>query len=376
MRRAYLDHAATTPLLPEARAEMEPWLDGQPTNASSIHGSGRRAKDALDMSRETFSTALGCLFGEVIFTSSGTEACNLALVGAALAHTGPRRRLLVGAAEHHAVLNTRSVLARLGFRVEAVRVNHVATVDLEDLEAKLSDDVLLVSVMHANNEVGSVNDVRAVSRLAQRVGALVHTDAVQTFPFCPGVDELGVDLLSLAGHKFGGPTGFGALYIRGGTPVGPVTWGGGQERETRAGTENVAACVGSAAACRWCRDNGAAVHRAKSDSRDAFLAALEGLAVVTPAGPGRLPGHAHVRFPGVDNESLLIRLDRMGVEASAGAACSSGSIEPSHVLVASGWSEGEAREAVRFTFGHGSTREEAEWAAVVVRQAVDAVRTA
>jgi len=376
MRRVYLDHAATTPLLPEARAAMEPWLEGRPSNASSLHASGRRAKDALDMARETFSSALGCLFGEVLFTSSGTESCNLALVGVALAHQGNRRRILLSAAEHHAVLNTRPILERLGFEVRLVRVHDDATVDLDDLRDQLSDNVLLVSVMQANNEVGTLNDIAAVAEAARQHGVLVHADAVQTFPYGGQVDELGVDLLSLAAHKFGGPVGAGALYVRGGTQIAPTTLGGGQEREMRAGTENVAAYVGAAAACQWSLGNRGMVVAAKTKARAVFLEALNGLAVETNPHADKLPGHAHVRFPGVDNESLLIRLDRMGVEASAGAACSSGSIEPSHVLLAMGWSEAEASEAVRFTFGHQTSVEDAVWAAGVVSEAVRAVRSA
>ncbi len=375
MRRVFLDHAATTPLLPQAQTAMEEWLDGRPANASSLHASGRRAKDALDLARETFSAALGCLFGELVFCSSGTEACNLAVVGAALAHSGPRRRVLFSAAEHHAVLNTAPILDRLGYRVEIVRVLPDATVDLDDLRAKLGDDVLSVSVMRANNEVGTTNDVAAVATLAHGHGVLVHSDAVQSFPEPLSVDDLGVDLLSLAAHKFGGPKGFGALYVRGGTPLSPLILGGGQEREMRAGTEDVAACAGAAAALSWCQSDSEGIALRKRVARDAFLTELVELAQVTAASSVKLPGHAHVRFPGVDNESLLIRLDRMGVEASAGAACSSGSIEPSHVLLAMGWTELEAGESVRFTFGQENTAEEAVYAAEVVRQAVSAVRS-
>ncbi len=378
MKRVYLDHAATTPLLLEARAAMEPWL-AVAANPSSLHVEGRAARDAVDQAREVVAEAFGCLFGEVVFTSSGTEAANLAIVGAALGVADPaRRRVLFGAAEHHCVLHTQPLLERLGFRVETLPVDRYARVSPETLANRLGPDVALVSVMHANNELGTVNPVPELARLAREAGALLHTDAVQTFPFSGTMGDLGVDLMSVAAHKLYGPRGAGALAVRSGVEVRPLSLGGGQEREMRAGTEDVAAIVGFSAAVSWCRANRARVESRKA-ARDAFWAELAPTGRFDPtvaAGVPCLSGHCHVRVPGVSAETLLIRLDRAGVSSSSGAACSSGSLLPSHVLLATGLSEAEAREGLRFTFGKDSTPDEARLAAQVLVNEVDAVLAA
>lgn len=361
--RIYLDHAATTPLRPEAAEAMREWLGPRFGNPSSLAEEGRRAKMAIDEARETVSAALGCLFAEVIFTSGGTEAANLALLGTALAHReGPRRRVLLGAAEHHCVLHAGEWLRRLGFRVEILPVDRFARVDLDALEDRLADDVLLVAVMHANNELGTIQPVAEVIELARRRGALVFVDAVQSFLQLPSPVALGADLVSVSAHKVNGPPGTGALFVRAGTPLRPVLVGGGQERELRAGTENVAGIVGFAAAVRAHGPDG------RARARDEFVRHLEAVAPVpfvlsVDRDVPCLPGHAHLRFPGFGAESILIRLDRAGVSASSGAACSSGSLEPSHVLLAAGYSPAEASEGLRFTFGLGNDLEQAREAA-------------
>jgi cysteine desulfurase len=369
--RLYLDHAATTPLCAEAREAMAPWLEREHGNPSSLYEEGRRAKEAIDAAREVVSAALGCLFGEVVFTSSGTEAANLAMVGAVLGHKGSRRRFLVSAAEHHAVVNTRPLVERLGFEWKAVSVDAYARPQFE----RPDDDVLLVAAMHANNELGTVSPVREFADLAHEAGALFFCDAVQTFPWCCGerwtVTDLGADLLCVSAHKLGGPKGAGALFVRSGVEVAPMMLGGGQEREMRAGTENVAAIVGFAAAIQAAlRDEGRSHRQARA--RDAFVRALIEQDTprlhTLPESARVLSGHCHVRFEGVAADSLLILLDRTGVAASAGAACSSGSIEPSHVLLACGWGEA-AREGVRFTFGPEATEAEAVEAARRVGEA-------
>lgn len=346
---------------------MLPWVESEFGNPSSLHAEGRRAREAVDRAREVLSARLGCLFAEVIFTSSGTEAANLAILGTAMANPDPRRkRVLMGAAEHHCVLHTQKSLERLGYRVELIRVDRYARIDLEEIENRLGNDVLLVCAMHANNEVGTLQPISDVVALAKKWGALVYCDAVQTLGLLADwtVDTLGVDLLSLSAHKVGGPKGAGALYIRGGTPVEPILVGGGQEREMRAGTENVAAVVGFGAAVK------SLIVPSDSASRDAFLKRIGEVAVRTvPADIPCLPGHAHLRFPGASAESMLILLDRMGISASSGAACSSGSLEASHVLKACGYLEAEAKEGLRFTFGSSSSEEEADKAADVVLKA-------
>lgn len=373
MKRIYCDYAATTPIAPEVVASMQPWLEGGYGNPSSLHGDGRRAKEAIDQARELFSSAFGSLFGEVTFTSSGTESVNLCLIGAALGNVNPERnRILLGAAEHHCVLYTREILERLGYSVEIVPVTAWGEVQSEECARMLGPDVLLLSVMHANNELGTLNDVAKIGDVAKKAGALFHVDAVQTFPGQWKVDDWQVDLVSVSAHKFYGPKGVGAAYIRGGTKMKPILVGGGQEREMRAGTENVAAIVGARTALELAMNSDWKTNQRQV--RDLFESEISDIAVFTvPLGVERLPGHSHLRIPGVDAEIALIRLDRMGLSASSGAACSSGSLEPSHVLLACGYSETEAREGLRFTFGKESTLEDARQAAKMVKEASNGI---
>ena len=378
VRRIYLDYAATAPIAPTAALAMAPWLSGEFGNPSSLHAEGRAAKAALDVAREQVSRAVGCEFGEVVFTSGGTEAVNLALVGAALAGIdGHRTRALFGAAEHHAVLETEPVLGAIGCSVEVVPIDRYGRIDLNVLQDLLADDVLLVSLMFANNEVGTWQPVAEVARLAASHGALFHCDAVQAFGI-PGpggeawsVGSLGADLVSLSAHKLGGPKGVGALYVKAGTPIRPVLRGGGQEREMRAGTENVAGIAGFGAVAAHPSDA-----KCRLAARTAFADALEGFEFTIPGEMPTHPGILHVRAPGVSAETVLIRLDRAGVSASSGAACSSGSIEPSHVLTACGYSPAEAKEGLRFSFGEETSIEDARSAAALLNEAVADVRSA
>lgn len=363
MKRIYLDHAATTPLSHAAREAMLPWLDSG--NASSLYAEGRAAKDALDASREVVSEALGCHFAEVVFTSGGTEAANLAIVGAALSNEDSRRsRVLLGASEHHCVLHTAALLGRLGYRVEFIPVDREARIDLQVLSDMIADDVLLVSAMHANNELGTINPIREIVSLVHAKGALLHCDAVQSFlkPEMPWqVNDLNADLVTVSAHKVNGPKGVGAVYTRAGVKLKPIVGGGGQEREVRGGTENVATIAGFGAAVR---DHRANPRQAPTEARRILLEWLLRLdAVPTVSQALTLQGHIHVRFPGIAAQTLLIALDRVGVSASSGAACSSGSVEPSHVLIACGYSEKEAPEGLRFTLGPETTPTDAQEAA-------------
>ncbi|HSI73278.1 MAG TPA: cysteine desulfurase family protein [Fimbriimonas sp.] len=366
MNRLYLDYAASAPLLPEVAAAMEPWLACG--NPSSLYEEGRRAKAALDQAREIVSGALGCHFAEVVFTSGGTEAANMAIIGVALAseHVS-RRRILIAAAEHHSVLHTQAALERLGFTVNFIPVRNDATLEMQSLEAMHASDVLLVCVMHANNELGTLNDISSVAAHCRRYEALLFVDAVQTFGHGLARD-LPADLVAVSAHKIGGPKGSGALLVRAGTKLKPILSGGGQERELRGGTENVAAVVGFAEACK-------AIAPSDSAARDSFEAALVSKgAVRTTNQSSRLSGHCHLRFPGLQAETILIRLDREGVSASSGAACSSGSVEPSHVLLACGYSAQESKEGLRFTFGPNASVAFADEAAQRVLAVINALR--
>ena len=376
--RIYLDHAATTPLCLEAKEVMSAWLSENFGNPSSLHAEGRKAKDAIDSVREILSSTLGSLFAEVLFTSGGTEAANLAIIGTALNHVdSARRRILLGAAEHHCVIHTKDTLELLGFQVEFIPVDREARINLNALENLIHDDVLLISCMHANNELGTINPIRTIAEITHKHGALLHVDAVQTF-MAPGLNwkvaDLDPDILTVSAHKIYGPKGVGAIYIRAGVKLKPLITGGGQEREMRGGTENVAAILGFGEAIK------VAHHRPVSPTnpRDTFRDHLISLGAI-PSVWGDVPvlrGHAHFRFPDIDAETMLIVLDRLGVSASSGSACSSGSIEPSHVLIAAGYSDLESRQGLRFTFGRATSTEDANGAAERVKQAVSQIRQA
>jgi cysteine desulfurase len=345
VNRIYLDHAATTPLRSEVREAMLPWID-HGGNPSSLHSEGRRARAAIDEAREKVARRMGCDFAEVVFTSGGTEACNLAIVGHALANETTRFRILISAAEHACVWAAAPLVRRLGYLVESVSVDALARPILPPLD----DDVLMVVAMAANNELGTVSHVDEIATAACTAGATYFCDAVQA------PDRTAGDLMAIAGHKIGGPRGVGALVVRAGTKLSPFVAGGAQERERRGGTEDVAAIVGLGAACSL----GPIDPR---PARDAFLDALAPNVIESVQRSETLSSHAHVRFPGVEAETLLLALDRAGIAASAGAACASGSLEPSHVLLACGWGLKEAKEGVRFTFGWTSTVQQAVEAA-------------
>ena len=361
MVRIDLDHAATTPLRPEAREAMLPWLQ-HGGNPSSLHAEGRRARAALDLARERVARRMGCEFAEVVFTSGGTEACNLALVGRALANEDPRRdRVLISAAEHACVWGAAPLLRRLGYRVEPIPVDRCARPLLEGVD----NDVLLVAAMAANNELGTITDVPAIAALCREAGATLFCDAVQM----PGATD--ADLVAIAAHKMGGPRGAGALVVRAGTRIKPFVAGGAQERERRGGTEDTVALVGLGAACAIPAPDLRPV-------RDVFASRISDLGariVFTTHPPPTTHSILHLRFPGLDAETLLLALDRAGISASAGAACASGAQEPSHVLLACGWTAQEAKEAVRFSFGWTNTVEEAVEAVARVRMIVEGTRS-
>jgi cysteine desulfurase len=368
----YLDNAATTPLRPAALEAMLPYLTESYANPSGIYRSGRSARRAVDDARDEVASFCGCEPGEVIFTSGGTEADNLAIQGVASRQAGP---IVTTTIEHHAVLSpSRRARARL------VRANGDGLVDLPALEDALDESVALVSVMAVNNELGTVQPLGDISALTRRLAprSLLHTDAVQAAPwFDLGAMCSAFELISISAHKIGGPKGVGALVMRSSSrgKVLPVVVGGGQERSMRPGTENVAGIVGLAAAAReTALEREGRLKRVRA-LRDRFLDTLVASvgADESVARAGTAPGFAHVRFPGVVAEELLVMLDDRGVAASAGSACSSGAIEPSHVLLAIGWSPAAAREGVRFTLGETTTEDEIDRALAEIKDAVAAL---
>jgi cysteine desulfurase len=376
----YLDYAASAPLRAETLAAMLPLLERPAANPSSQHRQGRAARAAVETAREQVAALAGAAPAEVVFTSGGTEADNLAVKGAVLARPPEGRHLVCSAVEHHAVLDAAAwAEADAGARVDLAPVDRLGRVELDRLAPLLqSGRTALVAVMAANNEVGTGQPVAAVADLAHAVGALLLCDAVQAAGL-PGVDMArdGVDLLALASHKLGGPTGVGALVVRAGTTLRPLLHGGGQERGLRSGTLPAAAIAGfGAAADAALADRQTDAATTLTTLRTRLLSGLQTLAPdlqlngdPTPSGAG-LPGLLSVRFPGRRAEDLLLLLDRYGVACSAGSACASGAVAPSHVLVAMGRDPAEARETVRFSLGHGSTQADVDEAVAAVGRAL------
>jgi cysteine desulfurase len=358
--RIYLDHNATTPPAAEVVDAMAQALREQFGNPSSVHHFGQAAKAALDDARSAAAALLGADPSEIVFTSSGTESDNVAIRGVAeaLEVTG-RRHLITSSIEHEAVLNTFKALARRGWKTTLLPVDQSGIVSPEALEGALTDDTALVSVMHANNEIGTIQPVAQLARLAKGRGALFHTDAVQTAGKIPvDVKALGVDLLSLSAHKFYGPKGTGALWIRRGVRLQPPITGGKQERGRRAGTENVAGIVGLGVAAQLARGKMAAegdrLAVLRDRLEDGVLASVLGTAINGVRSP-RVPNTTNISFERVEAESLLIALDLAGIAVSTGSACSSGTLEPSHVLKAMGFPVHRTQNSIRFSLGAANT---------------------
>jgi cysteine desulfurase len=359
----YLDHAATTPMRSEVRKAMEPFASDTYGNPSGSHGVSQRAKNALEEARERVAMSLGARPHEIVFTAGGTEADNLAVKGASLAE-GVGGVVTI-ATEHEAVLESADFIRRLGGRVDVLGVDAVGRVDPDQVARAVTPETAVVSVMWANNETGTRQPVGEISdKLAGR--ALFHTDAVQAF-ISEDVTVDGIDLLSLAGHKFGGPKGVGILFVRDGVTLEPVLHGGGQELGRRSGTHNVAGAVGLAVAMELTLADRAAFRQRVDRIRTRFETLVGDLATRTIPAEHGLVQHVHLRFAGQRNETMLVRLDQRGVAASSASACQSGATSVSHVLEAMGVDS--PRECLRFSFGWNSTMDEAERAAAVVREA-------
>lgn len=377
--RIYLDHNATTPPAAEVVDRMTAALREQFGNPSSVHHYGQVAKAALDDARSAVAALIGGEPSEVVFTSGGTESDNFAIRGVAeaLEPTG-RRHLVATAIEHEAVLNTFKALARRGWRTTLLPVDQSGIVSTEALEQALADDTALVSVMHANNEIGTVQPIAQLARIARARGALFHTDAVQTAGKIPvDVKALGIDLLSLSAHKFYGPKGAGALWIRRGVRLHAPMTGGKQERSRRAGTENVAGIIGLGVAAQLARDKmaaeGARLAALRDRLEDGILASVGGTAINGVRSP-RVPNTTNISFDRIEAESLLIALDLAGIAVSTGSACSSGTLEPSHVLKAMGFPVHRTQNSIRFSLGAANTEADIQRAIEVLPGVVEKLR--
>jgi cysteine desulfurase len=376
----YLDHAATTPLDEQVLAAMMPYLTERYGNPSSIHRLGRQALDALDDARDTIAAILGAGPKEIIFTGGGTEADNLAIKGVALAQqrAGKGRHLITSAVEHHAALHTFEYLEAFGFEITLLPVDQYGLVSPDDLRAAIRPDTTLVSIMYANNEIGTIQPLAELGAVCRERAVFFHTDAVQAAGSLPlNVRELNVDLLSITAHKFYGPKGIGALYVRRGTPLLSQIVGGGQERRRRAGTENVAAIVGMATALRLAEQRRPEYVRHCAELRDLLrqqiLERVPGSAL-NGHPTQRIPNNLNISFDDIEGESILLLLDQYGIAASSGSACTSGSLDASHVLLALGLPYERAIGSVRFSVGRENTAEDIEKVASVLPSLVEQLR--
>ena len=367
----YMDHAGTTPLDPRVLEAMMPYFTEQFGNPASIHTFGQEAKRALDEAREKVAGILGCRLSEVVFTSGGTESDNVAIQGAASALQGTGNHIITSTTEHHAVLHTCQYLENMGFEVTYLPVDSYGMLDPDDVARSITERTIVVSIMYANNEIGTIEPIAEIASLVKQRARdmertiVVHTDAVQAAGFLDlNLRTLGVDMLSLSSHKFYGPKGAGVLSIRRGTPFLPQQLGGGQERERRSGTENIPGIVGMALALEMADSQREHVSRQCRELRDTIIQGVQERiprAHLNGHPTQRLPNNVNFSFEHIEGEPILLGLDMAGIAASSGSACSSGSLEPSHVLLALGQSADLARGSLRLTLGKDNTEEEVNY---------------
>jgi cysteine desulfurase len=371
----YLDYNSTTPADPRVLAAMMPYLAENYGNANSIHSAGQRARAAVDSARQSVADLLGAKSSEIVFTSGGTESDNLAIFGIVNPCDQSRKHVVTTAIEHHAVLNAAQALEKRGVDVTYVSVGRDGMVDPEDIREAIRPETILVSVMLANNELGTIQPIEEIGRVAAEEDVYFHCDAVQAAGKLPiDVQGLGVDLLSISGHKLYAAKGIGALFVRNGTELGPILFGGHHERDRRPGTENVPGIVGLGKAAELVMENIQADATRITALRDQFEAALlRALPGVKVNGSvsHRVPNTCNLSFAAAGGEALVIALDLQGVMCSSGAACSSGAVEPSHVLTAIGLSPEQARSSLRFSLGRPTTTEEVDEAIRIIRPVVE-----
>lgn len=375
----YLDYNATTPVDARVLEAMLPYFEGEFGNASSIHSAGQHARAAVDRARESVAALIGASPAEVVFTSGGTEGDNLALFGLVTAIPRAKKHVITTAIEHHAVLNACQELERRGVDVTYVSAGSHGVLDPDDVRRAITPDTVLVSVMHTNNEIGTIQPIEEIGRIAAAADMYFHCDAVQSAGKLPlDVNGLRVDLLTISAHKIYGSKGVGALYVRPGTPLEPMLFGGHHERDRRPGTENVPGIVGLGKAAELAR-----THLNEDATRMAALRDRLETALLDAIPDARVNGErarrvcntTNVTFTGAGGEALLIALDLEGLACSTGAACSSGSVEPSHVLIAIGLSDDDARSTLRFSLGRGTTRDEIDKAIEIIPRVVERIRS-
>ena len=375
-RLVYMDHGATTPVRSEVLQAMLPFLKDKFGNPSSLHAQGREVRLLVEEAREKTAKAINAEPGEIYFTAGGTESNNLALRGT-VKKLGKTGHIITTGIEHHAVLDVCRDLEKEGQSITYLPVDQHGMIDLDQLESAITDDTFMISIMAANNEMGAIQPVREIGLLAEKYGILFHTDAVQVVGQLPlDLQELKIDFLSLSAHKFNGPKGVGALYIRKTRKIAPLYNGGGQERKIRPGTENVPGIIGLAEALSLAV---AEVEEKKNKLtllRDRFITGLLSIEEVKLNGhpQKRLPGNVNVSFKHIEGEAVLLSLDLEGVAASSGSACSSGSLEPSHVLTAMGLEHTIAHGSIRFTLGYGNSEEDIDYVLAILPPIVDRLR--
>ncbi|AWI05127.1 cysteine desulfurase NifS [Clostridium drakei] len=377
-REVYMDHAATTYMKEEVIEEMKPYLTDYFGNPSSIYKISRKTKMAIDESRMRIAQTINANADEVYFTAGGSEADNWALKGTALANKDRGNHIITTAIEHHAILHSCKYLEKLGFEVTYLPVNEFGIVNVEDVKKAITNKTILVSIMFANNEIGSIQSIEQIGSICRNKKIIFHTDAVQAVGSVPiDVKSMNIDLLSMASHKFYGPKGIGALYMRKGIKVDNLIHGGAQERAKRAGTENVMAIAGMGKAIELAEQNMNEERKRLTYLRDKMIKGLlniPGTKLNGAEGENRLPGNVNISFESVDGDTLLMLLDSEGICASSGSACSAGALEPSHVLMAIGLKEDLAKGSLRLTLGYKTTEEDVDYTVKIIEEAVNKIR--
>ncbi len=375
----YLDNGATTKIKTEVLNEMMPYLTTEYGNASSLYSIGRKSKKAIEKARKQVAELINCKPYEIYFTGSGSESDNTALKGFAYTNRGKGNHIITSKIEHHAILETCETLERQGFEISYINVDENGIIKLDELKNAIRPSTILISVMAANNEIGTIEPIEEIARIAHKHNITFHTDAVQAIGNMPiDVTKMGIDMLSLSGHKINAPKGIGALYIKCGIKVEKYINGGHQERNQRAGTENVAGIVGLGKACELANKNMETHIKNLSILRDYYIMKLQkempNKIRINGAMEHRLPGNANIRINGIKSKELLPLLDTDGICVSVGSACSSGNINPSHVLLAIGLTKEEAESSIRVTFGRENTREDVEFLVEKLKKAVEYLR--